>query len=137
MNKKSEYYESIEESFDELDSVNGERSVRFIVFGNKVRGTGRFLNMEYDSKVSSISPEIHIEERLDDKLGRFYKGDVCVEVLNGHGHVLGSVELDISELGHTVSPGFSFCPTVRFDDEVRVMEIDNIRVYIDPEVSGY
>lgn len=136
MNTNPQEYDTHTETVDTLETDRDHldnTAVTFNIYANNAKANAQFLNMTFSETIHMISPEIHIEERLDRKHSRFRHGKIHVEILDKHAQTLGEITRPINDLGHEVRPEYSFVPIVRLNRKTPHYKINTINVYIDPQ----
>lgn len=130
-------YEFVTRNEDELELYNFEDSpsnseVIYIVCSDCVTAEGKTLNTEYHASddLRKFSPEIFVESRVDGSDESVKNGTVRLEVIDERGVVVGQRETPISNLGHSVKPGYGFVPYVNIDAGVKPQDLAEIRVFI-------
>lgn len=106
--------------------------VTFHTYGNNASFTAQFLNTEYWDEIRKISPEIYTESRLDGEKEKFTEGTLHIEIRDSAGNVLAERTADISDLGHSVKPGYGFVPYVKFPKPTHYSNISSIHIFINP-----
>lgn len=137
METSVDLYEFVRENTDVLELYDIDREyedseVLYVVCSDCVVGQGKTLNTGYNAcrDLKKFSPEIFVKSREDGQSGQIVDGLVRIEVYNYAGVVVGEREVAISELGHSVEPGYSFCPYVMIDAGVKPRDVEEVRVFI-------
>lgn len=109
-----------------------DAKITYVVCSNCVKAEGKTLNTEYRSgeDLRKFSPEIFVEKRVDDSNDAVQLGRVRIEVVDKTNTVVGEREEAISDLGHSVRPGYGFVPYVYIDGGVKPEDVSEVRVFI-------
>lgn len=113
--------------------VGDKRStpVEYVVCSDCVDGKGQTLNEEYRANEDMVkfSPEIGVYQ-IDGVDGALESGTIRIEVHDDSGQIVGEREEDVSNLGHTIQPGYGIVPYVKVDEGVRPKDISEVRIFI-------